>query len=269
MGRIFMRKPTALLNAVRADLGLAPLPPGKDMSDVFRSPFLHIMPTTEAFEYPRRNLEPQVHFVGPLLPAPPSGFDPPSWWNDLTGKRVVHVTQGTVATDPKLLVRPTIEALASEDVLLVVTSPNPAALGTPPDNVRTAEFIPHAQLLPRVSAMVTNAGYNGVLTALAHGVPLVCAGLSEDKANVSARVAWSRAGIDQKTDRPSPHQLRGAIRSVLGDPAYRRKAEHIRDDFARHLPSAEAAVLLERLAESEAPVLRKGRQDIAKSSQDS
>lgn len=256
MGRIFMRKPTALLNAVRADLGLTPLPPGKDMSDVLRSPFLHIMPTTEAFEYPRRNLEPQVHFVGPLLPAPSSHFEPPNWWNDLTGKRVVHVTQGTVATDPNALVRPTIEALASEDVLLVVTSPNPVALGTLPGNVRTAEFIPHAALLPHVNAMVTNAGYNGVLTALAHGVPLVCAGLSEDKANVSARVAWSRAGIDLKTDRPSPQQLRDAIRRVLGDPAYRHNAARIRDDFARHRPSGEATALLERLAESKAPVFR-------------
>jgi UDP:flavonoid glycosyltransferase YjiC (YdhE family) len=256
MVRMFMRKPTALFNSVRSDLGIAPLPPGKDMSDCLRSPFLHIMPTTEAFEYPRRNLEPQIHFVGPLLPAPLSRFEVPDWWKDLAGKRVVHVTQGTVATNPDALVRPTIEALASEEVLLVVTSPDHAALAPWPANVRTAKFIPHSELLPLVDTMVTNGGYNGVLAALAQGVPLVCAGLSEDKANVTARVSWTRAGIDLRTDRPSPKQLRDAIRRVLDDPAYRLNATRIRDDFARHRPAAEAVALLERLAESQAPVLR-------------
>jgi UDP:flavonoid glycosyltransferase YjiC (YdhE family) len=105
--------------------------------------------------------------------------------------------------------------------------------------------------------MITNAGYNGVLTALAHGVPLICAGLSEDKANVSARVAWSGAGIDLKTDKPSPRQIRHAVRTVLRKSAYRRNAERIRADFASHNPPAEAAALLERLADKKAPVLRK------------
>jgi hypothetical protein len=29
------------------------------------------MPTTQAFEYPRKHLPSPVHFVGPLLPLPP------------------------------------------------------------------------------------------------------------------------------------------------------------------------------------------------------
>ncbi|MGO9413170.1 MAG: hypothetical protein ACLQCB_20780, partial [Spirochaetia bacterium] len=37
---------------------------------------------------------------------------------------------------------------------------------------------------------------------------------------------------------------------------YRENAERIREDFARHDPSAEAAALLERLAWTGAPVLR-------------
>jgi UDP:flavonoid glycosyltransferase YjiC (YdhE family) len=66
LGRVlFMPKPTALLNQARAGIGLPPLPPGSNLGDVLRSPFLHLMPTTEAFEYPRKHLPPQVHFVGP------------------------------------------------------------------------------------------------------------------------------------------------------------------------------------------------------------
>ena len=256
LGRLFMRTPTALLNAARMELGLGPLTGGKDMSDVLRSPFLHIMPTTEAFEYPRRNLDPQIHFVGPLLPSRALNPVLPAWWDELAGRRVVHVTQGTYATNPDALIRPAIEALASEDSILVVTTPDPALLGALPANVRVEAFIAHSLLLPHVDVMITNAGYSGVLTALACGVPLVCAGLSEDKANVAARVAWSGAGLDLKTERPSAAQLRAAVRRVLSNPAYRRNAQSISADFALHSPGEESAELLERLARQRAQIRR-------------
>jgi hypothetical protein len=90
-----MPKPTALLNEARAGLGLAPLSSGTNLGDVMRSPFLHLMPTTDAFEYPRKGLESQVHFVGPLIPPAPERFAPPPWWAELSERPVVHVTRGT------------------------------------------------------------------------------------------------------------------------------------------------------------------------------
>jgi UDP:flavonoid glycosyltransferase YjiC (YdhE family) len=255
---LFMPALTRALDAERLALGIGPIDEGLQLPDVLRSPFLHLMPTTEAFEYPRANLEPQVHFVGPLLPAPPPGFAEPSWWGELAHRTVVHITQGTYATRPQALLRPAIEGLADTELLLVVTTSDPAALGPLPGNVRWADFIPHARLLPFVQAMVTNAGYNGVLAALAHGVPLVCAGQTEDKANVSARVAWSGAGIDLQTDAPRPSQVRSAVRAVLGEPRFRQAAGRIRDDFARHDGPAEASALLERLATDQRPVWREG-----------
>lgn len=254
--RVFMPQVTSLLNAERARIGLPPLPAGKQLSDVLRSPYLHLMPTTEVFEYPRANLEPQIHFVGPLVPAAPAGFAPPAWWAELDDRPVVHVTQGTYATDPRSLTRPTVDGLADEEVLVVATGRGLDRVRPLPSNVRTAAFVPHARLLPYVDAMVTNAGYNGVLAALSCGVPLVCAGRSEDKANTSARVAWSGAGIDLKTDTPSADDVREAVRAVLADRSYRDNARRIQADFARHDPPAEAAALVERLARDRAPVTR-------------
>jgi MGT family glycosyltransferase len=239
--RIFMPPVTRMINAERRQLGLADLPPGVGLPDVQRSPYLHLMPTTPAFEYPRARFEPGTRFVGPLLPAPPTDFTPPPWWPELADHRIVHVTQGTYATDPDALIRPTVAALAEVDVLVVVTTPDPASLGALPANVRVAPFVPHARLLPHVDAMITNAGYNGVLTALAHGVPLVCAGRTEDKADVSARVAWAGAGVDLRSDTPTAEQVRRAVHAVLTEPSYHGGARRIRDDFARHDPPAEAA----------------------------
>jgi MGT family glycosyltransferase len=252
--RLFMRQVVGLLNAERAKLGLAALPDGTRFDDLQQSPFLHLMPTTPAFEYARARLLPQVRFVGPLLPPPPAEFVPPAWWPELEGRQVVHVTQGTYATNAASLIRPTVNALAGTDALVVVTSGDLEALGALPANVRVAAFIPHAHLLPKVSVMVTNAGYNGVLTALANGVPLVCAGDSEDKAEVSARVAWSGAGIDMRTGSPTTTQIGQAVNRLVSDESYRRNARRIQGDFARHHGPREAVDLLERVAASGAPI---------------
>ncbi len=246
--RSLMAPLTRELQRIRGGLGLPPLPDGRGFEELRLSPWLHLMPTTPAFEYPRRDPPPQVRFVGPLLPSPAERFEPPAWWSELDGRTVVHVTQGTVATAVDDLLRPTLEALADEDLLVVATTPNPGALGALPHNARVHGFLPHSRLLPKTDAMVTNGGYNGVLAALAAGVPLVCAGETEDKPAVAARVAWSGAGLDLATSRPGRRRLRRAVATVLSDPAYREKAKRIRDDFAGHRPAAEAADLLEELA---------------------
>lgn len=96
---------------------------------------------------------------------------------------VVHVTQGTVDnTDLGRLLRPTIEALADENVMVVATTGGPAASGLEfpvPANTYVAEHIPHDILLPQVDVMVTNGGYGAVQRALATGVPLVVHGRAQ------------------------------------------------------------------------------------------
>lgn len=182
--------------------------------------------TVEEFEYPRPDVATRVHFVGPPAPTAtaPGTTALPSWWGDLDGGRpVVHVTQGTVANaDPEQLLLPTLRGLADEDVLVVAsTGGRPVeTLGNLPGNARAAEYLPYDVLLPRTAAYVTNGGYGGVHHALRHGVPLVVAGRTEDKAEVAARVAWSGAGVRLRTNAPRPAQVRRAVRRVLDDPAF-------------------------------------------------
>jgi len=227
------------------------------------SPQLFLQPTVPSFEYPRGDLPPQVHFIGPLVPREMPGPDAlPPWWGDVADARrrgipVVLVTQGTLATDPRELIRPTLRALAEERVLVVATTALTVGLGHElPANARVASFVPYQSLLPRVSVMVTNGGYGGVQMALAHGVPLVVAGASEEKPEVAARVAWSGTGRDLRTGRPAPATLRAAVRAVLDDPRYRERAREIADEMARHDAAVEGAALIERLVASRAPVLR-------------
>jgi UDP:flavonoid glycosyltransferase YjiC (YdhE family) len=292
-------------NNVRRALGLLPLRRG-----VFDglSPFLNLQSSTPAFEYPRSDLPPQVHFIGPLLPAAPRDFAPPKWWPQLRDSRpVVLVNQGTLATDPGDLIVPALQALDGEDVLVVATTggasreliagewasaaeaallaaemrillhagmvggyghvyhvpvQHRARLAEPtrpsplPKNAHVEPFIPFGALMPHVDVMITNGGYGGVQFALAHGVPLVVAGATEEKPEIAARVAWSGAGINLKTKSPSPEQIRSAVRALLATDDYRQNARRIQADYARHNAPSEAVALLERLALSKRPVLR-------------
>ncbi|AZI44389.1 glycosyltransferase [Deinococcus psychrotolerans] len=213
------------------------------------APTLMLQPSVPAFEYPRSDLPPQLHFIGPLIPEPPAR-PLPTWWPDVLASQrpVVLVTQGTLATNPRQLIIPTLEALANEDVLVIAAGVrDAAALGPLPKNVRVADFVPFFQLLPHVSAYVTNGGYGGVQQALTCGVPCVVAGKSEDKAEVAARVAYAGVGLNLRTDRPSPQRLRGAVRTLLEDARFREQAQKLSAHLRSHDAPREAAQLLEAL----------------------
>lgn len=192
-------------------------------------------------EYPRRELPATLRFVGPLRPEEAARATLPAWWSDLDGPRpVVHVTQGTMANvDLGHLLVPAIRGLSGEDVLVVASTGGRAVaellerLDAPlPPNARVAEFLPYASLLPRTDVMVTNGGFGGVQQALSYGVPLVVAGATEDKPEVAGRVAWSGAGVNLWTGRPSPDRVRRAVRSVLREPRYRSAAARLRSEIA-------------------------------------
>jgi UDP:flavonoid glycosyltransferase YjiC (YdhE family) len=174
----------------------------------------------------------------------------------------VHVTQGTSATDPRDLIVPTLQGLANEDVLVVATTGGKPISGVEldrlPDNARLESFLPHAHLLPHVSIMITNAGYGGVQVALAHGIPLIAAGASEEKPEIAARIAWSGVGVDLRTRTPSPEQVRRAVQRLLRDPSYRERARSMSAEIALYDAATRSAQLLEQLARTRQPVVGAG-----------
>ena len=125
------------------------------------------------------------------------------------------MTQGTIATNTAELLVPTLQALADEDLLVVATGAG-VDTETLPGNVRAATFIPFNELMPHIDVMVTNGGYGGVTIALSNGVPLVCAGTTEDKPEVGNRVAYAGVGINLKTSAPTSAQVRSAVLELLG-----------------------------------------------------
>jgi MGT family glycosyltransferase len=244
-------------HAMRRELGMEAADGG--LFDETLSPYLYLQPTVPSFEYPRRDLAPQVHFVGPLLPPAPADFMLPGWWDEMLAdpRPVVLVTQGTVATDPDDLLLPALEALRHEpvQVIAVTGGPDPADLPAPPANARVERFVPFAALMPHVAAVITNGGYGGLHFALAHGVPLVVAGATEEKPELVTRVNWSGVGVGMRTNRPGALQLREAVRKLLAEPEHAARAAAMQAEMARYDGPQRSVELLEQLAATGAPVL--------------
>ena len=212
--------------------------------------------TVPEFEYPRSDAPANLHFAGPIS-ATGSRAPLPEWWGDLDESRpVVHVTQGTIANrDYRQIIAPTLEALAEDDLLVVVsTGGRPLdTLPTLPANARAAEYLPYDDLLPKTRVYVTNGGYGGVQYSLRYGVPIVTSSGQEDKPEVAARVAWSGVGLRLKTETPTPVDVRNAVHTVLNDPRYSDAAKRVAARMAQAPGIAQLADIVDELTARNVP----------------
>lgn len=114
----------------------------------------------------------------------------PSWWDDLAAnpqrKRIVAVSQGTIAMDATELIIPTMMSMKDRDDVLVVAALGKKGATLPedvvvPNNTRYADFIPYDEMLQYANVFVTNGGYGSVQHTLGNGVPLIVGGIGADK----------------------------------------------------------------------------------------
>ncbi|MFP5247347.1 MAG: nucleotide disphospho-sugar-binding domain-containing protein [Thermoanaerobaculia bacterium] len=250
VNRVIFREANDYNQQLRRDLGLPRLE--RSIFDFAKDADLYLQSSVPSFDYPRTDLPPNVHYIGAPIPDPPAGWMEPKWWHELGNRRVILVTQGTINNDFDQLIRPAIRALAGENALVVVTtgSKNPEDVGIDPlpSNVRVERFIPYAKLMPHVDVLLTNGGYGSIQIALAHGVPVIAIGKTEEKPEIANRVEWSGVGIGLKVRIPKETQIRNAVTRVLTTPTYAARAEAIAYELAGLDAAKIGAGLLEELA---------------------
>ncbi len=225
------------LSAVLRSLGATKACPGF-IDGVITVPDASAALTVPGFEFERSDAPDSLHLVGILPSRSDAGWQPPAWWAELDGRRpVVVVTQGTLANrDLSQLVEPTLAGLAGLDVTIVAALGRDAgALSVPvPPNAHVAEFIPFDQLLPKASVYITNGGSGGTQQAIAASVPVIVAGLTEDKPAVAARAAYHGLGINLHTATPTPEAVAAATETVLKDTTMHASVRRLAQVYAAH-----------------------------------
>jgi MGT family glycosyltransferase len=245
--RVMLQPAQQAVNAALASLGYPALP-CPVLEAMTELPELYLHPGIASFEYPDSNSK--VKYIG-ALPTPVGQPKLPEWWQQIDRtKRLVLVTQGTIANrDFGQVIAPALVALGGrEDVTIIVTTGGQPAESIPvaiPSNARITSYLPYAQIMPEIDLLITNGGYGTVNMAISHGIPVISAGLTEDKEEVSAHVQWSGAGIDLRTNQATPEAVKHAVDQIFTQPGYRERARQLSLEFASHDVEAELLSLIE------------------------
>ena len=231
------------LNGARERVGLPPL--AEVHGGISRE--LAVVATFPQLEYPRAVPWPGMRVTGPLLWEQPFGDVelPP-------GDAPLVLVAPSTSQDPEhRLVRAALEGLAGEPVrVLATTNRRPPSSPLPvPANARLVDWVSYARTMPLCDAVVCHAGHGTVARALASGVPVVACPHAGDMAENAARIRWARVGVSLPRRFLTPRGVQLAVRRLLGDPGYRRRAEELRDWAAANDGAAAAADAVEELGE--------------------
>jgi UDP:flavonoid glycosyltransferase YjiC (YdhE family) len=227
------------VDELRQAFGMAPDPSGERM---LGRPHLTMMPA--ALEDPAAPpSSPALRF----REARPTVRRHPLYGGPADDRPLVYVTFGSVAPSMEFfpgLYRDAIDALAPLPVRLLVTigrDRDPADLGPLPTNVRIERWVPQADLMPHVAAMVCHGGSGTVTMGLAASVPMAVVPLFADQPWNAERVDALGAGIALDGGLEAIARLREAVVRLTADPSYRASAQRIAAEI-RALPPVDAAV---------------------------
>ena len=230
------------LNDSRARVGLPPL----DHVHGGISRQLAIVATFPQLEYPRRDLEAWVKVTGPLMWEQPFGpVEPPP------GDDPLVLVAPSTAQDPEhRMLRAALEGLAHEPVRVLATTnrrepPEPIPV---PANARLVDWVSYARAMPLCDAVILHAGHGTLVRALASGVPVVACPVAGDMSENAARVSWAGAGVALPPRLVTQRGVRLALRKLLSDGHFARRARELRDWAAEHDGAAGAAAEVEAFA---------------------
>ena len=216
-----------------------------------------LLPYSPSLEYPRTNMSEKFEFSGgmPLKAIDPT-FKYPAWWSEILAnaelpresserKRIIFVTQGTVNNKPDQLIQPAIRGLADNQEAIIVATHGKRDASLPedfdvPSNARVIDYLPYDAILPHTDVFVFNGGFGGYMHGIMNGIPMVMAGISEDKAEVAMRAEWAGVAVNLRTATPTENAVREGVEKLLTDHKYKARVAEIRRenitlDFMKHI----------------------------------
>jgi zeaxanthin glucosyltransferase len=170
------------------------------------------------------------------------------WWDP--GQQHLLVTAGTLSAHlvHDFLARMMTALKPMAGRVQAVINAAADTVPDPPPHVLVAPRIPMLELMPRLDAVICQAGQSTVNEALAHGVPLVVAPIRLGELVVAEQVERAGAGVAVSFFAATPAQLAAAVTAVLDEPGYRAQASRIGEEYSAAGGTGAAAARLTALA---------------------
>lgn len=246
-----MRPHERVIAAEAARLGLSPR--GK-LHDCL-SPLAQVAQIVPGFDFPRRELPPHFHHVGPLhsgasLPEP----DPQALATLLPpvpGQRpLVYASLGTLVSQRFGLFKRIAQACQRQGAQLLVAHCG----GLDEAQVRALEaigdtsvhaFVPQLAVLARADAVISHAGANTVMEAIATRTPILALPIAFDHPGAAARVAYAGVGLRASPHFASVNDLSRKLRRLLDDPGFKQRMAPLADQIRQAGGAPRAADIIE------------------------
>jgi len=233
-----------IANARRAVLGLPAI--GK-LGDIHDACELAIVAVPKEFE-PDVPDAANVLRIGPVLDAPPLSREIDEVDVSDGTTPLVLVSLSTMEQGQADLLQRCVDAVAQLPVRAIVTtgvSIDPASVNAG-SNTQVVRYVPHADILPSTSLVITHAGLGTTMAALGRGVPLLCTPMGRDQFFNAEQVQALGAGRMLMPDSSSDEIARAAT-DILEDDRFKAGAKQMAVAIGGYGGAAQAADALEAL----------------------
>jgi len=243
-------------------LGLAP----RSMLHECLSPLAQIAQIVPGFDFPRRELPAHFHHVGPLhaanvAPALSPQELAPFLPATSSTRPFIYASLGTLVSDRYPLFKRIAKACKQLDADLLIAhcgGLNDAqvraleAIGS----TRVHAYVPQLAVLERANAIVSHAGANTIMEAVAARTPILALPIAFDHPGGAARVEFSGVGLRASPRMSSVADLTRKLRRLLAEPDFAARMAPLSDairvaggapraaaiiETALHLPTAVAS----------------------------
>jgi MGT family glycosyltransferase len=218
------------------------------------SPLAQISQTVAEFEFPRRHLPQHFHHVGPLRPlagAPAPGLVHAALPDIDPGRPFVFASLGTMQGGRFDLFKRIARACRQADVQLLLAHcggldarQEDALRQAGADWVRA--FAPQLEALARADAVISHAGWNTIMDAIAAQAPMLALPIAFDHPGGAARVRHAGIGIQASARFTGAGQMARHLRRLLGDPTFKERLAPLAAAVARAGGTARAAGIVEQ-----------------------
>ncbi len=235
----------AIANLRRSELGL---PAVERLGDIHDGCACAIVAVPKEFE-PDAPDAANVLRIGPVLDAPPLCCEVDEVDHRAGSTPLVLISLSTSEQGQADLLQRCADAVAQLPVNAIVTtgpSIDPASV-TAGANTQVVRYVPHADILPSASLMITHAGLGTTMAALGHGVPLLCVPMGRDQFFNAEQVQTLGAGRMLVPDADA-QTIADATLEVLNVGACQAAAKQMATTISGYGGASGAVAALERIS---------------------